>query len=162
MDTSHLYMFIDYDGVIKTYAENFSDEFHHLDEPFSASMIRVLSNIANSAGLPAYFIPISSSPGSYSKAELTKILKNTYRVNNLELHPQEEIVPVRMDRAEYVKNILQKYNVAYHLILDDEFHWYEGKNLNYFRTDTFDGIRFETFLKLSEFAEQIYNQKAVL
>ena len=162
MDNSHLYMFVDYDGVIKTYAENFSDEFHHFDEPFSASMIRVLSNIARTAGLPAYFIPISSSPGSYSKEDLARIFKDTYRVNNLELHPQEEIVPVRNNRTEYITNIIKKYNAAYHLILDDEFHWYEGKNLNYFRTDTFDGICFKTFLLLSEFAEQIHKQKAVL
>ena len=63
MDTSHLYMFVDYDGVVKTYAENFPDELHDENMPFSMSMIRVLSNIAGLSGLPAYFMPISSSPG---------------------------------------------------------------------------------------------------
>lgn len=55
MDTSHLYMFVDYDGVVKTYAENFPDELHDENMPFSMSMIRVLSNIAGLSGLPALF-----------------------------------------------------------------------------------------------------------
>lgn len=34
MDTSHLYMFVDYDGVVKTYAENFPDELHDRKHAF--------------------------------------------------------------------------------------------------------------------------------
>ena len=51
-------MFVDYDGVVKTYAENFPDELHDENMPFSMSMIRVLSNIAGLSGLPAYFMPM--------------------------------------------------------------------------------------------------------
>ena len=158
MDTSQLYMFVDYDGVVKTYAENFPYELHDENMPSSMSMIRVLSNIAGLSGLPAYFMPISSSPGRLSKEELLTMFRCTYRVGNLELHPHEPVVPVRTERAEYVKKILKRYDVAYHLILDDEFHWYEGERLNYFQTHTFDGIRFETFLKVAEFAENIRRQ----
>lgn len=46
-----MYMFVDYDGVVKTYAENFPDELHDENMPFSMSMIRVLSNIAGLSGL---------------------------------------------------------------------------------------------------------------
>lgn len=45
MDTSHLYMFVDYDGVVKTYAENFPDELHDENMPFSMSMIRATVQI---------------------------------------------------------------------------------------------------------------------
>ena len=100
-------MFVDYNGVVKTYAENFPDELHNENMPFSMSMIRVLSNIAGLSGLPAYFMPISSSPGRLSKEELLTMFRCTYRVGNLELHPHEPVVPVRTERAEYVKKILK-------------------------------------------------------
>ena len=49
-------MFVDYDGVVKTYAENFPYELHDENMPSSMSMIRVLSNIAgllNPGALPS-------------------------------------------------------------------------------------------------------------
>ena len=83
------------------------------------------------------------------------MFEQEYGVYNLELHPQEPIVPVRTNRQDYVKNILQKYDVQYHLILDDEFMWYENENLNYFRTDTFDGIKHDTFCQICNWIETI-------
>ncbi len=155
MDTSHIYMFIDYDGVVKTYAEWLPNYNRRQIAPFSHSMIRILSYFAWRANLPAYFIPISSTPGSYNKAELKTMFEQEYGVYNLELHPQEPIVPVRLNRQDYVKNILQKYDVQYHLILDDEFLWYEHENLNYFRTDTYEGIKHDTFCKICNWIETI-------
>ncbi len=150
-----MYMFVDYDGVVKTFAENFP--FYHEREkaPFSHSMIRILSCIAWKAKIPAYFIPISSTPGNYSKEELKAMFVNIYGVDNLDLHPDEEIVPVRTERDHYVKQILQKYQPQYHLVLDDEAFWYENKQLNYFRTDTYNGITHQVFCRLWDFAEEI-------
>ena len=133
-------MFVDYDGVVKTYAEGFPTYHNREQAPFSHSMIRVLSYIAWEAALPAYFIPISSSPGKYSREELEQMFRKVYQVDNLFLHPEIEITPVRTDRQLYVRDILQKYQVQHHLVLDDEPFWYENQGLNYFQTDTFDGI----------------------
>ncbi len=43
---TYLYMFVDYDGVVKTYAEGFPTYHNREQAPFSHSMIRVLSYIA--------------------------------------------------------------------------------------------------------------------
>ena len=51
---TYLYMFVDYDGVVKTYAEGFPTYHNREQAPFSHSMIRVLSYIAWEAALPAY------------------------------------------------------------------------------------------------------------
>lgn len=50
---TYLYMFVDYDGVVKTYAEGFPTYHNREQAPFSHSMIRVLSYIAWEAALPA-------------------------------------------------------------------------------------------------------------
>lgn len=159
MDTTHLYMFVDYDGVVKTYAENFPGLHDRQKMPFSHSMIRVLSYIAWKAELPAYFIPISSSPGQYTPAELKQIFLEVYNVDNLDLHPDITITPVRTNRHLYVKDILQKYQAQYHIVLDDEFFWYENQGLNYFRTDTYDGITHNIFNQIWDFAEKIAREK---
>lgn len=151
MDTSHLYMFVDYDGVVKTFAENLPGRFNRQKMPFSHSMIRVLSCIAWQARLPAYFIPITSSPGDYTPAELKRMFLEVYGVDNLDLHPDIPIVPVRKDRHIYVQNILAKYRPRYHLVLDDETFWYENQNLNYFRTDTYNGITHDVFSQIGDF-----------
>ena len=80
---TYLYMFVDYDGVVKTYAEGFPTYHNREQAPFSHSMIRVLSYIAWEAALPAYFIPISSSPGKYSRKELEQMFRKVYQVDNL-------------------------------------------------------------------------------
>ena len=159
MDASHIYMFIDYDGVVKTYAEWLPNYARRKQAPFSHSMIRILSYFAWCANLPAYFIPISSSPGDYSKEELKTMFEQEYGVHNLELHPLEPIVPVRQNRQDFVKSILQKYGVKYHLILDDEFMWYENQNLNYFRTDCYDGIKHDTFCEICDWIKTIKLKK---
>ena len=125
---TYLYMFVDYDGVVKTYAEGFPTYHNREQAPFSHSMIRVLSYIAWEAALPAYFIPISSSPGKYSREELEQMFRKVYQVDNLFLHPEIEITPVRTDRQLYVRDILQKYQVQHHLVLDDEPFWYENRS----------------------------------
>lgn len=153
-----MYMFIDYDGVVKTFAENFPFYHKRKSAPFSHSMMRVLSYIAWKAKMPAYFIPISSTPGNYSKGQLKTMFVNIYGINNLDLHPIEEIVPVRTDRHLFVKQILEKYQPRYHLVLDDEYFWYEKTELNYFQTDTYNGITHNVFCQLWDFAEQIANQ----
>ena len=107
-----MYMFVDYDGVVKTYAENFPDELHDENMPFSMSMIRVLSNIAGLSGLPAYFMPISSSPGRLSKEELLTMFRCTYRVGNLELHTLSlhDALPISLSRSEpNAQNMSKKY-----------------------------------------------------
>lgn len=159
MDTTHLYMFVDYDGVIITFAEGLPINYNRTKMPFSHSAIRILSCIAERAHLPAYFIPISSSPGSYSKQELKVMFRQVYEVNNLDLHPDEPIVEVRLNRHLYIKNILAKYQPEHYLILDDEFFWYENQGLNYFRTDTQNGITHEVFNQMWDFADNIANNK---
>lgn len=155
MDASHLYMFVDYDGVVKTFAENFPFYHNRKKAPFSHSMMRVLSCIAWKAKMPAYFIPISSTPGNYSKEELKKMFVNVYGIDNLDLHPEEEIIPVRTNRHCFINQILEKYQVKYHIVLDDEDFWYKNQNLNYFQTDTYNGITHQVFCQLWDFAETI-------
>ena len=46
---TYLYMFVDYDGVVKTYAEGFPTYHNREQAPFSHSMIRVLSYIFHPA-----------------------------------------------------------------------------------------------------------------
>ena len=106
MDTSHLYMFVDYDGVVKTYAENFPDELHDENMPFSMSMIRVLSNIAGLSGLPAYFMPISSSPGRLSKEEL---LKN---INALKDAMRKAAADLRFEEAAQLRDQIIEMKTA--------------------------------------------------
>ena len=156
---TYLYMFVDYDGVVKTYAEGFPTYHNREQAPFSHSMIRVLSYIAWEAALPAYFIPISSSPGKYSRKELEQMFRKVYQVDNLFLHPEIEITPLRTDRQLYVRDILQKYQVQHHLVLDDEPFWYENQGLNYFQTDTFDGITHKVFLAMVKLAEEIAHKQ---
>lgn len=151
----HLYLFVDYDGVVKTFAEGLAVFHNREKEPFSHSMLRILSNVAWEANRRAYFIPISSSPGSYSKEELKKMFVEVYGIDNLDLHPEEPIQTVRKDRHLYVKKCLKKYNVKYHIVLDDEFFWYDKQGLKYFQTDTFDGITHEVFCKLMDYANII-------
>ena len=104
---------------------------------------------------------ITSSPGDYTPAELKRMFLEVYGVDNLDLHPDIPIVPVRKDRHIYVQNILAKYRPRYHLVLDDEAFWYENQNLNYFRTDTYNGITHDVFSQIWDFAANIYleNQK---
>lgn len=151
----HLYFFVDYDGVIKTFTEGFP-VYHNRDKaPFNHSMLRILAYIAWEAGRRAYFIPISSSPGSYTKEELKKMFVEVYEIDNLDLHPEEPIQSVRTDRHLYVKNCIRKYDIKYYIILDDEFMWYQDQNLNYFRTDTYNGITHDVFCSLAEYANKI-------
>ena len=142
----HLYVFVDYDGVVKTYAEWFPTYIQRHSEPFSHSMINVLSFLAWEAHLPAYFIPMSSTPGNYSKEELETMFRDVYHIDNLFLHPEIPIAPVRTNRHSFVKEILQKYQVKYHLIFDDEDFWYQNQDLNYIKTDTYDGITHNAFM----------------
>lgn len=159
MDQTHLYMFVDYDGVVKTFVEGFPFRHNRDTAPFNHAMIQILSYIAWKSTLPAYFIPISASPGSYRKDQLKKMFQEVYGVDNLDLHPVEPITEIRTNRQFYIKDILNKYQVKYHLVLDDEFFWYENQGLNYFRTDTQNGITYEVFNQMWDFADHIANNK---
>ena len=87
------------------------------------------------------------------------MFRKFYQVDNLFLHPEIEITPVRTDRQLYVRDILQKYQVQHHLVLDDEPFWYENQGLNYFQTDTFDGITHKVFLSMVKLAEEIAHKQ---
>lgn len=159
MKKEPLYLFVDYDGVIRTFIE--WNHYNNLEKsgPFNHNAMTLLSKIAEDSGRDTYFMPITGNPDISDKPLLQKIFHQKYGINNLKLHPDEPILPRRAERCDYVQECIRKYQIKNYLVLDDEDCGYSKRQMNYIKTDTYNGILFEHFIKMDDYIKKINQEE---